>query len=163
MHVCQRGSVVGKKNFKLKVFTDRFKNKKGNEKNMSMSLKKYPSFCVSCAIFSWGKNSLSSFLTTVWYRSFSSASQLLICTFLFMRLFPKGDIVSIHTVYCGIFWTFLCVDKKEKKKKKIVSSVAQIVRWQGEGRVGRVGNGQIFCVLWSLHWMEKMWMSKCPV
>lgn len=139
MHVCQRGSVVGKKNFKLKVFTDRFKKKKGNEKNMSMSLKKYPSFCVSCAIFSWGKNSLSSFLTTVWYRSFSSASQLLICTFLFMRLFPKGDIVSIHTVYCGIFWTFLCVDKKEKKEKKNCfkcSPNCEMARW-GSGREGR--------------------------
>lgn len=22
---------------------------------------------------------------------------------LFMRLFPKGDIVTIHTVYCGVF------------------------------------------------------------
>ena len=38
---------------------------------------------------------------------------------------------------------------KTKKRKKNVSSVAQIVRWQGEGRVGSGGSGtgrfSVFC------------------
>lgn len=57
----------------------------------------------------------------------------LVLYILFMRLFPEGDIVSIYTVYCGVFWTFLCVYK---------ICVAQIVWW--EDGVGS-GGVSVFC------------------
>lgn len=69
-----------------------------------------------------------------------------------MRLFPEGDIVSIHTVYCGVFWTFLCVDKTGGYKCSPDDEM-------GFGRAG-FGFGQVFCVLWSLLWMERCeWVS----
>lgn len=51
-------------------------------------------FFVSCAIFSLTKKTLSFLLTTVCYL-FTLASQLLVCTFLFMRLFLNVDQVYI--------------------------------------------------------------------
>lgn len=69
------------------------------------------SFCVSvCAIiFFEEKKSFINFdqFDAIFEFSLSVADLYI----LFMRLFPEGDIVSIYTVYCGVFWAFLCVDK----------------------------------------------------
>lgn len=94
MHVRQTG-VVGMR-IKKKVSSDPKKRKEHVKENIHL-------FVLVVQYFLGGENP---FVITfdhslIPYFEFSiSVAGLYI---LFMRLFPEGDIVSIHTVYCGVF------------------------------------------------------------
>lgn len=70
------------------------KNKWSPDLENEHVVKKTFFFFVSCAIFSLTKKPLSFLVTTVCYL-FTLASQLLVCTSLFMRLFLNVDQVYI--------------------------------------------------------------------
>lgn len=100
------------------------KNKWSPDLENEHVVKKTFFFFVSCAIFSLTKKPLSFLVTTVCYL-FTLASQLLVCTSLFMRLFLNVD--QVYILYIVKFFS---------PKHFFVlggggfTSIAQVMRWK---------------------------------
>lgn len=99
------------------------KNKWSPDLENEHVVKKTFFFFVSCAIFSLTKKPLSFLVTTVCYL-FTLASQLLVCTSLFMRLFLNVDQVYILYIVKFFFPKHFFVLGGG------FTSIAQVMRWK---------------------------------